>query len=53
LRRFNPAFAYMISQLDERRVLKGVTDDYPARGFLLMDADRVDLKRFAARLRPR
>ncbi|UPJ57014.1 hypothetical protein [Bradyrhizobium sp. 192] len=51
LRRFNPAFAYMISQINERRVLGGGTNDYPARGFFLMDEDRVDLKRFADRLR--
>ncbi|MGY3610701.1 MULTISPECIES: hypothetical protein [unclassified Bradyrhizobium] len=31
LRRFNPAFAYLISQIDERRVLKGGTNEYPAR----------------------
>jgi hypothetical protein len=43
----------MVAQLDDRRVLKGGTNDYPARGFFLMDADRVDLKRFAMRLRPR
>jgi hypothetical protein len=51
LRRFNPAFAYMISQVDDRRVLKGGTDEYPARGFFLMDGDRVDLHRFVERLR--
>jgi hypothetical protein len=51
LRRFNPAFAYMVSQIDGRRVLAGGTNDYPARGFFLMDEDRVDLKRFADRLR--
>lgn len=52
LRRFNPAFAYMVAQIDDRRVLKGGTGDYPARGFLLLDTDRVDLKRFADRLTP-
>ena len=51
LRRFNPAFAYMISQIDERRVVGGGASDYPARHFFLMDEDRVDLKRFADRLR--
>lgn len=51
LRRFNPAFAYLVSQIDERRVLQGGTDDYPARGFLMTDGDRVALQRFAARLR--
>ena len=51
LRRFNPAFAYMVSQLDDRRVLKGGPDDYAARGFVLIDSDRVDLHRFAGRLR--
>lgn len=41
----------MVSQIDERRVLAGGTNDYPVRGFFLMDEDRVDLKRFADRLR--
>ncbi len=50
LRRFNPPFAYMVSQIDDRRVLKGGTDDYGARGFLMIDSDRVALHRFAARL---
>ncbi len=51
LRRFNPPFAYMVSQIDDRRVLQGGTDDYPARGFLMIDSDLVALHRFAARLR--
>jgi hypothetical protein len=51
LRRFNPPFAYLVSQIDDRRVLQGGTDDYPARGFLMTDSDRVALQRFAARLR--
>lgn len=51
LRRFNPAFAYLISQIDDRRVLKGGTNEYPARGFYLTDMDRVELHRFASRLR--
>ncbi len=51
LRRFNPAFAYMISRIDERRVLSAGSSDYPARGFALADEDRVSLKRFADRLR--
>lgn len=51
LRRFNPAFAYMISQIDDGRVLKGGSDDHPARGFLMTDGERVTLHRFAARLR--
>jgi hypothetical protein len=51
LRRFNPPFAYMVSQIDDQRVLQGGTDDYPARGFLMTDSDRVALQRFAARLR--
>jgi hypothetical protein len=52
IRRFNPAFSYMIAHVDDRRVLKGGSNDYPARGFVLVDEDRVDLKRFASRLRP-
>ena len=51
LRRFNPAFAYMVSQLDDRGVLKGGPEDYAARGFVLIESDRVDLHRFAGRLR--
>jgi hypothetical protein len=51
LRRFNPAFAYLVSEIDERRVLQGGTNEYPARGFFLMDQDRVELHRFASRLR--
>jgi hypothetical protein len=49
LRRFNPTFPFMVSQIDDRRVLKGGTDGYPARGFLMIDADRVALHRFAGR----
>jgi len=52
LRRFNPAFAYMISQVDERRVVGEGATDYPAVYFHLTDEDRVRLKRFADRLRP-
>jgi len=51
LRRFNPPFAYLVSQIDDRRVLQGGADDYPARDFLMTDSDRVALQRFAARLR--
>lgn len=51
LRRFNPAFAYLNSEIEERRVLKGGTNEYPARGFLLVDHDRAVLHRFASRLR--
>jgi hypothetical protein len=51
LRRFNPAFAYLLSQIDERRVSKGGSNEYPAYAFFLIDGDRVDLHRFAARLR--
>jgi hypothetical protein len=35
----------------DRRVLQGGTHDYAARGFLMIDSDRVALQRFAARLR--
>jgi hypothetical protein len=41
----------VISQINDGRVLQGGSDDYPARGFLLTDGDRVALHRFAARLR--
>jgi hypothetical protein len=51
LRRFNPAFAYMISQIDEQRVLFGGTNDYPARGFSPINEDKVALRRFINQLR--
>lgn len=51
LRRFNPAFAYLLTQIDDQRVSKTNVPDYPAYGFLLMDSDRVDLHRFASRMR--
>jgi hypothetical protein len=51
LRRFNPAFAYLISQIDDERISKSIVPDYPAYGFFLMDSDRVDLHRFASRMR--
>jgi hypothetical protein len=51
LRRFNPAFAYLLSQIDEQRVSKSGTREYPAHAFFLMESDRVDLHRFASRLR--
>jgi hypothetical protein len=50
LRHFNPAFAYMISLIDDKRILRGGVSDYPARGFLLVDEDKVELKRFVTRL---
>lgn len=51
LRRFNPAFAYIITQIDDQRVLYGGTNDYPARGFFLASEDRVALTRFVNHLR--
>jgi hypothetical protein len=51
LRRFNPAFAYILTQIDDQRVSKTNVPDYPAYGFFLMDSDRVDLHRFASRMR--
>jgi hypothetical protein len=52
LRRFNPAFSYLIAQIDEEHVFEGGTDQFPARGFYLTDEDRVLLKRFSKRIRP-
>ena len=49
LRRFNPAFAFMLSHIEERRVSSGVPE-YPAHSFFLMDEDRVELQRLANRL---
>lgn len=51
LRRFNPAFAYILTQIDDQRVSKTNVPDYPAYGFVMMDSDRVDLHRFASRMR--
>lgn len=51
IRRFNPAFAYVVSQIEERHVFRSLGSEYPARGFLLEASDKVDLTRFAKRLR--
>lgn len=51
LRRFNPAVALVIAQVDSRRVSGEMSGDYPCRWFHLMAGDRVALKRFAARLK--
>jgi hypothetical protein len=51
LRRFNSAFAYMLSHIDNERVAGRGVPDYPAGAFFMSDRERVDLKRFAARLR--
>jgi hypothetical protein len=50
LRRFNPAIALVIAQVDSRRVSSEMGCDYPSRWSFLMAKDRVALKRFAARL---
>jgi hypothetical protein len=53
IRRFNPAAALIVAQVDERRVRQVQQNEYPTLGFHLMAEDRVALKRYAANLRGR
>ena len=50
-RRFNPALGILIEHVDERRVSNSNSSDYPTRHFHLLPADRVELKRYIARVR--
>jgi hypothetical protein len=45
IRRFNPALAIVLSRIDDQRVSKEITSDYPSRHFFLMPIDRVELRR--------
>jgi hypothetical protein len=49
LRRFNPALALVLAQVDSRRVSAEICSDYPSRHFFLMPIDRAELKRFLKR----
>jgi hypothetical protein len=50
LRRFNPALAFVLGHIDERRVSQVWDNDYPARSFLVVAEDRVALRRVLAQL---
>lgn len=50
-RRFNPALAILLSQVDEGRVSRACDGKYAASYFLLVAEDRVSLKRFASQVR--
>jgi len=47
-RRFNPAFALLIPSVQDGRVRKTVTSDYPTLGLIVDDADVVALRRYVA-----
>jgi hypothetical protein len=51
LRRFNPAVGLVIAQIDEGRVSKAITPEYPTLHFQLAAADRVALRRYAEQLK--
>lgn len=53
LRRFNPALARMIRELDDRHVSKTGDMTYPTRHFHVDANDRVSLRRFIERHQPR
>lgn len=50
LRRFNPAIAVLLGEVDERRVSREIDPQYPARHFHLLAEDRVSLRRLATQL---
>lgn len=49
LRRFNPALALVIANIDDRRVSQEINTPYPTGSFFMMATDRVTLKRFLSR----
>lgn len=49
LRRFNPALGVMLSNIDDRRISKSGDGRYPTRSFIVVPADRVQLRRFVDR----
>lgn len=51
LRRFNPAIAMIIAEIGEGRVSGAWCEHYPTPYFLIVDSDRVAIKRLARRLR--
>ncbi len=53
LRRFNPALARMIREIDPRHVSKTGDMTYPTRHFHVDASDRVSLRRFIERHQPR
>ena len=50
LRRFNPALAVVVSQIDDRRVSKTMSGEYQTTWFGLLPEDRIALKRFIQRM---
>ncbi|GGE06175.1 hypothetical protein GCM10011515_27080 [Tsuneonella deserti] len=48
-RRFNPAFALVISNVAEGRVRSVIQNDYPSVGVLIADEDVVQLRRYVQR----
>lgn len=46
LRRFNPALAYLLDYVDERRHSKENQAKYPTRSFFVFDSDRGRIRRF-------
>jgi hypothetical protein len=44
-RRFNPALAIILPRIDDGRVSKELTSDYPSNYFFMIATDRVELKR--------
>ncbi|WP_192179984.1 hypothetical protein [Mesorhizobium amorphae] len=51
LRRFNPAIGLIISEIGEGRVSGTWVEGYPTPYFLIVDSDRVAIKRLARRLK--
>lgn len=52
-RRFNPALALVIGNIDEGRVSQEINSQYPTGSFHLMPTDRVALRRFLKRAEDR
>lgn len=46
MRRFNPALAYLLNFVDERRRSQENQAKYPARSFIVLDSDRGRIRRF-------
>lgn len=46
LRRFNPALAYLLTCVDERRRSQENQAKYPVRSFIVLDSDRGRIRRF-------
>lgn len=51
-RRFNPAFALLLTLVDDGRVRKVIQPDYPSLGFLIAAEERVRFKALVAETAP-